>query len=100
MHLEEKQVIHAARACHPRVVRRHDTARTPFDRLCETDAILPQHKEQLEALRDATNPRQLRQEIYDAIDQIIALPGATPAPAAKASSIRCPTVSYLRERRR
>ena len=61
-----------------RVIRRHDTPRTPFDRLCETDAILPDHREQLQALRDATNPRQLRQEIYDIVDEILSLPTATP----------------------
>ena len=77
MHLQEKRVV--SRDGHPpKVVRRHDTARTPFDRLCETDAILPQHREQLEALRAATNPCQLRTEIWDAIDEIAALPGATP----------------------
>ena len=78
MHLREKEVIQQE-GQPTRVIRRHDTARTPFDRLCETDAILPEHKEQLEALRDATNPRQLRQEIHDALDEIISLPGATPA---------------------
>jgi hypothetical protein len=77
MHLVEKQVIR--KEGEPtRVIRRHDTARTPFDRLCKTDAILPQHREQLEALRDATNPRLLRQEIYDIVDEILSLPRATP----------------------
>jgi len=32
--------------------------------------------EPLERLRDRTNPRRLRQEIYDLIDQIAALPCA------------------------
>jgi len=77
MHLEEKQVIQEE-GQPTRVVRRHDEARTPFDRLCETDAIKPEHKEQLDTLRDATNPRQLRQEILDAVEEIISLPGATP----------------------
>jgi len=76
MHLEEKLIIRAE-GQPTRVVRRHDTARTPFDRLCATDAILPEHKAHLEALRDATNPRQLHQEILDAVDQIIALPTAS-----------------------
>ena len=77
MHLEQKQVIRQE-GQPTRVVRRHDKARTPFDRLCETDAILEEHKKQLKALRNATNPRQLRQEIYDVIDEIFSLPGATP----------------------
>jgi hypothetical protein len=78
MRLEEK-VFTPTDNGHPgHVTRRYDQARTPFDRLCATDAILPQHQEQLEALRDQTNPRQLRQEIYDQIDHILSLPSATP----------------------
>ena len=61
-----------------RIKRRFDQARTPFDRLCETDAISEQQKEQLRTLRNQTNPRQLRQEIYQLIDQIFLLPGAVP----------------------
>ena len=40
--------------------------------------MLPQHRQQLEALRDRTNPRQLRQEIYDLIDYLFSLPNAGP----------------------
>jgi hypothetical protein len=58
--------------------RRYDQARTPFDRLCETTAISQEWRERLEALRDQTNPRQLRQDIYDLIDYISSLPGAVP----------------------
>jgi hypothetical protein len=65
---ENGQVVH--------IKRRHDEARTPFERLCETDAILPEHKELLERMRDQINPRQLRQELYDLIDQIFSLSGA------------------------
>ncbi len=61
-----------------RVKRRYDQARTPFDRLCATDAISQECRERLESLRDKTNPRQLRQEIYDLIDHIFALPDAVP----------------------
>jgi len=77
MHLVEKEVIQQA-GQPARVKRRHDQARTPFERLCATDAILPEHRQQLEALRDQTNPRQLRQQIYDTIDYIFSLPGAVP----------------------
>ena len=75
MHLVDKEVIRED-GQPARVKRRHDEARTPFDRLCQTDAILPEHREQLEGLRDAINPRRLRQEIYDAIVHLFALPGA------------------------
>jgi transposase InsO family protein len=61
-----------------RIKRRFDQARTPFDRLCETNVISEEQKEQLRTLRDQVNPRQLRQEIYDLIDHIFRLPGAVP----------------------
>jgi hypothetical protein len=75
MHLAEKEVIRQA-GQPAQVKRRYDRAQTPFDRLCATDAILPQHRQQLQALRDQINPRQLRQAIYDTIDYIFSLPGA------------------------
>lgn len=77
MILSEKEVLRE-NGKPTRVIRRYDDARTPFDRLCQTEAILPEHREQLDALRDSINPRRLRQEIYDDIDRIFALPGATP----------------------
>ncbi len=61
-----------------RVRRRFDQAKTPFDRLCAT-GVLPQDLQQeLEHLRNQTNPRQLRKEIDQLIDSIFSLPGATP----------------------
>jgi hypothetical protein len=77
MHLAEKEITRQEDQP-TRVKRRYDDAATPFDRLCRTDAILPKHRDQLSALRDETNPRRLRQDIYDAIEQIFALPGASP----------------------
>jgi len=77
MHLQEKQVI-VQDGHPPRIRRRYDEARTPFDRLCATDAILPEHRKQLEALRDQINPRLFRQQIYATIDHLFSLPGATP----------------------
>jgi hypothetical protein len=75
MILAEKEII-AEEGQSTRVKRHYDQAQTPFDRLCETQAILPEHRQQLEALRDQINPRHLRQAIYDDIDRIFALPGA------------------------
>ena len=80
MHLVEKQIIRQD-GHRTRVRRRHDQARTPFDRLCATNRILPEHREQLEALRDQVNPRALRQQIYNAIDHLFTLPGAAPGAA-------------------
>jgi hypothetical protein len=77
MHLTEKQTIYEdGQPVH--VKRRYDEARTPFDRLCKTDAILPEHQQQLETLRDRINPRRLIQGIYDDIERLFALPGAVP----------------------
>ena len=61
-----------------RLKRRHDQARTPFARLCETEAIPTERLEQLRALRDQTNPRRLRRQIYHQIDKIFSLPSAMP----------------------
>lgn len=77
MHLKEKQVIR--QEGHPtRLLRRYDDARTPFDRLCAANCLLPEHRTSLEALRDQINPRLLRQHIYDALDVIFSLPCAPP----------------------
>jgi hypothetical protein len=78
MRLTEKIVIPSADGQATRVKRRHDQARTPFDRLCDTTAITQERRDLLEALRDRTNPRLLRQEIYDWIDYLFSLPGALP----------------------
>lgn len=76
MRLQEKtQVSSDGRT---RTQRRYDTAQTPFDRLCQTDVLSPEQRERLNRLRSQTNPRALRKEIYDLIDQIFALPNAQP----------------------
>jgi hypothetical protein len=77
MHLVDKQVVQQE-GKPARVKRRYDQACTPFDRLCKTEAILPQHRQQLAALRQATNPRRLRQQIHDDIAHLFTLPGAAP----------------------
>lgn len=61
-----------------RISRRFDRAQTPFDRLCATNAILAEEHPRFNALRDQTNPRQLRQEIYYLLDRLFALPSASP----------------------
>jgi hypothetical protein len=78
MHLVEKEITPAVDGQPAQIKRRHDRPRPPFDRLCETAAIAPERREQVEWLRDQTNPRQLRQELYDRIESILSLPGAVP----------------------
>jgi len=77
MRLQEKTMV-AVNAGRSRTRRRYDPARTPFDRLCDTDAVSESGKGQLKALRNATNPRQLREVIYDLLDQLRKLPAAQP----------------------
>ena len=75
MRLEEKKIL-ADTHGRQRVKRRHDRARTPFDRLCETGVLSPSQQQRLSALRKRTNPRQLRKENHALIEQILELPGA------------------------
>jgi hypothetical protein len=77
MHLTEKTVI-PIEGRSVRIKRRYDQAQSPFDRLCTTDAISNQDRQRLQDLRDQTNPRQLRREIYDLLDYLFTLPCATP----------------------
>jgi hypothetical protein len=77
MHLTQK-IITPVEGQPARVKRRYDPAQTPFDRLCATHAIANPERQRLQALRDQTNPRQLRQEIYDLLDYLFTLPCATP----------------------
>jgi len=76
LHLAEKTLVLNA-ADRPHVKRRYDVAQTPFDRLCATAALTAERQTKLARLRDATNPRQLRQDIYDRLDRLWTLPGAT-----------------------
>jgi hypothetical protein len=76
MRLKEKRALPDPNGGATRVQRIHDQARTPFERLCATAVLQPQARAQLEALRAATNPRQLREDIYARLDYIFSLPGA------------------------
>jgi len=77
MRLTEKTTISSGDQAH-RVRRRYGPAQTPFQRLCATNAISDAQHQRLQRLRDQTNPRHLRQEIYDLLDQLFSLPGAEP----------------------
>jgi hypothetical protein len=77
MRLTEKISIHEE-GQPSRTKRRFDKSTTPFDRLCARKAISSERKKLLEALRDQTNPRRLRLEIYDLIDYVASLPCAIP----------------------
>jgi len=74
--LVEKTLIPAVEGRPAGTKRRYDQARTPFDRLCETDAINQNERDRLQTLREGTNPRKLRQEIYQLIDYLFSLSSA------------------------
>jgi hypothetical protein len=76
MRLAEKIFIPATEDRPARIKRQYDQARTPFDRLCETDALSEEERQRLETLRERTNPRTLRQEVYELIDYLFSLPNA------------------------
>jgi hypothetical protein len=77
MRLAEKSMVPDAQGT-THIRRRFDQARTPFDRLCATGILPRQQQEDLERLRDRTNPRQLRESIYDQISILFSLPCAVP----------------------
>jgi hypothetical protein len=56
--------------------RIYDEPQTPFDRLLAKGVLSPETEQQFQALREATNPCQLREEIAQLIDRLFALPGA------------------------
>jgi hypothetical protein len=64
LHLIEKQVVAG------KLTRRWDEAQTPYQRLVATDILTPNVAQGLAALHTATNPRRLRQGIYDALARL------------------------------
>ena len=77
MRLKEK-ILLPSNGPKPRIKRKFDTARTPFDRLCASDDFSPDAVAQLRAMRETINPRLLRLEIYSLLDQLFTLPLAAP----------------------
>jgi hypothetical protein len=76
MRMTEKTLLPAKHQSHQRVRRSYDLPQTPFQRLCATNAISDQQRQQLQCLRHETNPKRLRQEIYDLLEELFSLPGA------------------------
>ena len=75
LHLVEKQL--SAQEGQITYRRKWDQAQTPLDRLCATSVLDQPARDCLFALRDQTNPRLLRAEIYDLRDKLLQLPLAT-----------------------
>ncbi len=64
MHLSEKTVIG------DKVRRKWDQARTPFERLKATGKLSAQQEQHLQTLYEQTNPRNLREAIYQGLAQL------------------------------
>ena len=74
MRLEQKTFI----AKDKPIKRKFDQAKTPFQRLCLTGTLSETAIADLKILRDQTNPRHLRRDIYHLIDTLFDLPNADP----------------------
>jgi hypothetical protein len=61
-----------------RLRRTWDAARTPFERLLDTEALAPQARVCLTRLYDRTDPLALREELLRDLEALFALPGAQP----------------------
>ena len=77
MRLSEKTLQTQAEGT-TRCQRRFDAAQTPFDRLLATHRLDAVQCQTLKALCQQTNPRRLRQAIYDQLQHLCALPRAVP----------------------
>ena len=75
MRVAEKTVVSEPRQP-TRIRRRYDDARTPFDRLLATEALSPEQRAHLSALRKQTNPMQLLAQIKRQPALIFSLPPA------------------------
>lgn len=64
MHLSEKTVVG------DKVRRKWDQARTPFERLKATGKLSAKQEQRLQTLYEQTNPRNLREEIYQGLAQL------------------------------
>jgi len=62
MHMVGKEVTDG------KLHRKHDKAQTPYQRLLSTHILPPEEKTRLAVLYSQTNPRQLRRQIYQAVE--------------------------------
>ncbi|MDF1515162.1 MAG: hypothetical protein P1S60_15235 [Anaerolineae bacterium] len=58
----------------PARIRRHHSARTPWQRICDADVLPVDVRDLLQIRINVTNPRVLRRQIYAALEALYALP--------------------------
>jgi hypothetical protein len=78
MRLVAKETCPSGDGQSARVKRQFDRPRPPLDRLCETGVLSEQKQQELLALRETINPLQLREEIYQLVEELFSLPNAVP----------------------
>ena len=64
MHLVDKEIVDG------RLQRKWDRAKTPYQRLLASGVLSTEQSKRLAELHAQTNPRQLRRDIYQAIEQL------------------------------
>jgi hypothetical protein len=82
MHMTGKEVTDG------KLHRKHDKANTPYQRLLACNILLPEQKTRLAALYARTNPRQLREEIYRAVEQLWQHPASNTTNRKEAALLR------------
>jgi transposase InsO family protein len=66
--------LHEKERTETRIIRRWDTAQTPLERLLASGTLEEAKRQRLEQLRQAINPRALREEIYQDLEQLLGQP--------------------------
>ena len=98
LHITEKTLV-VNEGQRPHVKRHYDTASTPFDRLCATNMLPGERQQELEQLRQQTNPRHLHRQVHTLLDYVLALPPAdTPQDVHETLAALANPVPWLRSR--
>lgn len=74
LHLASKEVENG------KLQRRWDRAQTPYQRLLGSEVLSPEQEARLASLNTETNPRQLREAIYQAVEDLRETPRVHQAP--------------------
>ena len=83
LHLVGKEVVDG------KLRRKWDQAQTPYQRLLASSILPPEQRSRLAALYASTNPRQLREAIYQAVERLWQLPNpATTTNSKEEASLR------------
>jgi hypothetical protein len=82
MHMIGKEVING------KLHRKYDKAKTPYQRLLDSNILCPEQKTRLATLYANTNPRKLRKEIYQAVAQLWELPESNKTNRKEAALVR------------